>query len=157
LNIKRVHPDLNYIVSLNNSELKDTFQSAGVTFSISNTEVASKLVASYNFEPDVAFFTEDIMSSALDEDDHDLVEFKMSHSSPLINKTYFDAFIILKKEYNSVLMGLSRKIDGHYKLYKNPESDIVIKEHDYLIILVDGKSKKILSKELGVKEGRHEM
>jgi voltage-gated potassium channel len=157
LNIKRIHPDLNYIVSLNNSELKDTFQSAGVTFSISNTEVASKLVASYNFEPDVAFFTEDIMSSALNEDDHDLVEYKMNLSSPLINKTYFDAFITLKKEFNSVLMGLSRKIDGNFKLYKNPESDMIIKEHDYLIILVDGKSKKILSSELGVKEGRHEM
>jgi voltage-gated potassium channel len=155
LNIKRVHPNLNYIVSLNNSELKDTFQSAGVTFSISNNEVASKLVASYNFEPDVAYFTEDIMSTATDEDDHDLVEFKANHKNPYLNKQYIDIYISLKKDYNSVLMGFSRFIDGKYKLFKNPEANIKILENDYLIVLVDGKSKEILSKLFGEKEGRH--
>ncbi len=155
LNIKRVHPDLNYIVSLNNSELKDTFQTAGVTFSISNNEVASKLVASYNFEPDVAYFTEDIMSSAIDEFDHDLVEFKVNHKNPYLHKNYFDIFISLKKDYNSVLMGFSRMVDGKFRLFKNPVADMPINENDYLIIMVDGKSKPVLTKLFGEKEGRH--
>jgi voltage-gated potassium channel len=154
LNIKRIHPDLNYIVSLNNSELKDTFQSAGVTFSISSNEVTSKLVASYNFEPDVAFLTEDIMSSAINENDHDLVEFKVNSRNRYLKKEYSEVFVELKRDFNSVLMGLSRKIDGHYKLYKNPETNMEILENDYLIVLVNGKSKNLLSKDFGEKEGR---
>ncbi len=155
LNIKKVYPDLNYIVSLNNSELKGTFQSAGVTFSISNSEVASKLVASYNFEPDVAFFTEDIMSSATHEDDHDLTEYMVNAKNPYLNKQYFDTFIELKKSYNAILMGLSRKEDTGYKLYKNPKSDMTILENDYLIILVDGKSKSELESKFKQHEGRN--
>ncbi len=154
LNIKGVYPDLNYIVSLNNPELKSTFYSAGVTFSISNQEVASKLVASYNFEPDVAYYTEDIMSSATHEDDHDMVEFLVNSKNPLINKNYLDAFYELKKIDNSILMGLSRKENGEYKLYKNPDNNMIIKENDYLIILVDGISKQKLEKKFGQMEGR---
>ncbi|MDD2637176.1 MAG: potassium channel family protein, partial [Bacteroidales bacterium] len=137
LNTKQIYPSLNYIVSLNNAELKDTFKAAGVTFAISNHEVASKLVASYNFEPDVAYFTENIMSSAKDDDDHDLVEFKINKQNKYINYKYIDTFVSLKKDYNAILMGLSRKEKENYTLYKNPKSDITIKENDYLIILVD--------------------
>jgi len=154
LNIKRVYPDLNYIVSLNNAELKDTFQAAGVTFSISNQEVASKLVASYNFEPDVAYFTEDIMSSAQNENDNDLVEYKVNNKNPYINKNYLDTFVEFKKKYNAILMGLSRKENGKYHLYKNPKNDMKITENDYMIILVDGLSKTILEKEFAQHEGR---
>ncbi|MBN2777257.1 MAG: NAD-binding protein [Bacteroidales bacterium] len=154
LNIKKIYPNLNYIVSLNNAELKDTFETAGVTFSISNQEVASKLVASYNFEPDVAYFTEDIMSSAKDENDHDLVEFKVNEHNPYLNQNYMDSFIGLKKEYNAILMGISRKENGHYKIFKNPKNDLTIIMDDYLIILVDGKSKQELEKIFKQKEGR---
>ncbi len=154
LNIKRTYPDLNYIVSLNNPELKDTFHAAGVTFSISNQEVASKLVASYNFEPDVAYYTEDIMSSAEHEDDHDLVEFMVNNKNPYLNKNYLDVFVELKKAYNAILMGISRKENKEYKLFKNPNSEISILEHDYLILMVDGKSKQKIEKLFGVMEGR---
>ncbi|MDD3741511.1 MAG: potassium channel family protein [Bacteroidales bacterium] len=157
LNIKRQFPDLNYIVSLNNSDLKETFQSAGVTFSISKNEVTSKLVASYNFEPDVAYFTENIMSTAVAEDDHDLVEYKVNDDNVLLNKNYIDAFISLKKDFNSVLMGISRKINNEFKIFKNPQSDLKIMAGDYLIVLADGKSKKLLTKEFGENEGRHEI
>jgi voltage-gated potassium channel len=142
---------------LNNSDLKETFQSAGVTFSISKNEVTSKLVASYNFEPDVAYFTENMMSSAIEDDDHDLVEFKINDNNPIVNKNYLEAFISIKKDFNSVLMGISRKINNEYKIFKNPLSDMKILAGDFLILLVDGKSKKTLVKEFGETEGRHEI
>ncbi|MDD2386832.1 MAG: potassium channel family protein [Bacteroidales bacterium] len=154
LNTKQIYPDLNYIVSLNNAELKDTFKAAGVTFSISNHEVTSKLVASYNFEPDVAYFTENIMSSAKDENDHDLVEFKVNQKNKYINYKYIDTFVSLKETYNAVLMGLSRKEKGDYTLFKNPKSNMIIEENDYLIMLVDGNSKNQLEKDFFQKEGR---
>ncbi len=41
LNLKKVYPDLNYVVSLTNPSLRETFQSAGVRYVVSQTEIAS--------------------------------------------------------------------------------------------------------------------
>jgi hypothetical protein len=54
-------------------------------------------------------------------------------------------------------MGISRKINNEFKIFKNPQSDLKIMAGDYLIVLADGKSKKLLTKEFGENEGRHEI
>lgn len=154
INIKKHFKNLSYIVSLNNNELRDTFHAAGVTFSVSNNEVASKLVASYIFEPDVAHFTEDIMDNISEEEDFDLEEFKVIEQNPFVGKDYFDVFIELKKDYNCVILGLSRKIGEEYKIIKNPRIGEKIQLNDYLIMLIDGSSKRLVEKHFGVKEGR---
>ncbi len=154
INIKKHFKDLNYIVSLNNNELKDTFHAAGVTFSVSNNEVSAKLVASYIFEPDVANFTEDIMDNITEEGDFDLEEYKVIEDNPYINKDYFEVFVELKKRFNCILMGLSRNENNEFKLYKNPNKDIKIAINDYLILLVDGATKQHIEKCFKVKEGR---
>ena len=154
INMRKVFPGLNFVVSLNNSELKDTFHAAGVTFSISNNEVASKLVASYIFEPDVADFTEDIMASAVEADDFDIVEYEVSDKNPYINYDYFDAFVNIKQEHNCVLMGLSRKNGKKFEIIKNPKKGEKIQEGDYLIMLADGITKPIIEKLFNVSEGR---
>jgi Trk K+ transport system NAD-binding subunit len=51
-------------------------------------------------------------------------------------------------------MGISRKENDNYKIYKNPKNDLIITKDDYLIILVDGKSKQELEKTFRQKEGR---
>ena len=65
LNLKKFYPEnLKYIVTLDNSNLRETFLSAGVTYTVSKNEITSKLLASYIFEPDVARYSEDILSFA---------------------------------------------------------------------------------------------
>ncbi|HOE05458.1 MAG TPA: ion channel [Bacteroidales bacterium] len=154
INVKRKYPELNYVASLNKAELKDTFHAAGITFSVSNNEVASKLVASYIFEPDVANFTEDIMASAHANDDYDMVEYAIHYNNPYVDKDYFEAFLDLKEKYNCVLLGISREINGSFNIIKNPRKGEKLMTGDYVIMLADGSAKPEIEKLFGVKEGR---
>ncbi|MBX7126634.1 MAG: potassium channel family protein, partial [Cyclobacteriaceae bacterium] len=54
INLTKRYEKLNYVVTLDNGNLKSTFQHAGVKYAISKNEISSKLLASYIYEPDVA-------------------------------------------------------------------------------------------------------
>ena len=83
-------------VALDNSELKETFIAAGVEQVILQHEISSKLLASYIFEPDVANYSESIMSYAKSDDDLDIKQFKVVADNPYLNKNYEEVFLILK-------------------------------------------------------------
>jgi voltage-gated potassium channel len=156
LNLKKLYPKLNYVVTLDNAGLKNTFLSAGITYTVSKTEIASKLLASYIFEPDVAMFSEDIMSFAYEDGDHDIKEFRVLKGNPYLDKTYNHAFMDLKKTCNAVLIGMAKTQNGKRFLYKNPEQDMLIEEDDYLIILTNLVSYKRIIRDFGIEEGIHD-
>lgn len=153
LNMKKYFEGLDYVVTLDNANLKTTFFSAGVTHTISKHEISSKLLASYIFEPDVAAYSEDIMSFANTDEDHDIKQFMVVEQNPYLNKFYNHAFMDLKKAYNCVLIGISKRKDGKMTLMKNPEEDVVIELGDYLIMIMNGKSLKILNEVFNTEEG----
>ena len=67
---------------------------------------------------------------------------------------YEEAFFKLKKEYNAVLIGISKnKNDGTRELFKNPVIDINIELSDYLIMIINGKTNKVLKALFQVEEG----
>ena len=155
LNLKKIYPDLNYVVSLSNPSLRETFMTAGVRYVVSQTEIASRLVASYTFEPDVAVMAESLMTTALAGEDYDLLEYLVTDQNPYIGRDYLDAFIDLKKQHDSVLVGINQcQADGSRILRKNPSHGVTIQEHDYLILICDGEAKRKLKKVFGVDEGR---
>ena len=96
LDLKNHYSDLEIIVSLNNTNFQNTFQSAGVLYAVSREEIASKLVASYIFEPDVASFTEDLMASAKKSDDFDMIELRVSTENPILKKITILLLLILE-------------------------------------------------------------
>ncbi len=155
LNLKKHYgEDISYVVTLDNANLKPTFISAGAANAVSKHEISSKLLASYIFEPDVASFSESIMSFTQSETDYDIKQFLVTPDNPYINKPYQDAFFDLKKRYNSILMGIS-KVDkyGKRRLIKNPMGDINISLGDYILILINGKAFKVIQKVFNVQEG----
>ncbi|MGB3849292.1 MAG: potassium channel family protein [Tunicatimonas sp.] len=155
LNLKKAYPNLNYVVSLTNPSLRETFQSAGVRYVVSQTEIASRLVASYTFEPDVAMMAESLMTTALGGEDYDLLEYRVTAQNPYVGHDCVDAFIDLKKQHDCVLVGINqRQPDGRRVLHKNPSGGITIGEHDYLILICDGEAKRKLTEVFGVDEGR---
>jgi len=154
INIRKEHPGLNYVVSLDNPNLKETFSNIGSTFIVSKNDIAAKLVASSIFEPDVAAFAEDLISYSDTESESDIQEYKVIASNPYINKDYMDVFIDLKQKYNSVLIGLAKYTDGKMKIFKNPRENPSIGLNDFIIIISDGGIKPELEKVFGVKEGR---
>ena len=153
LNIKKHYNDLKFIVTLDNSNLKNTFLSAGVTYTISKNEISSKLLASYIFEPDVARYSEDILSFAESDDDYDIKEYRVNSENPLAGMAYNDVFLQLKKDSNVILIGLSKVNEGERNLIKNPSYDITIESGDYLIMIMNGAASVKIEEMFKTEEG----
>lgn len=154
LNIKKVFENLEFVVTLENANLKNTFISAGVTNAISPHDISSKILASYMFEPDVASYTEDIMSFAHTPTDYDIKQFLVTYDNPYLNKDYHETFNDIKKTYNGILIGMSKKDkNGVRQLIKNPEKKFTIGLGDYLIIIVNGSSFQLIQRAFNVQEG----
>jgi len=153
ISLKSKFSDLNFVISLNNSSLKETFNSLGVTFTLSKNEVASKLIASYVFEPEVAKFTEGLMSSAINDDDIGLMQYKVIIENFYLNKSYKETFLDLKNEFNIVLIGISKYANGNYNLIKNPSKEVSIELNDYLIVMGNPQSQINIFNKFKVEEG----
>ncbi|WP_430811525.1 MULTISPECIES: potassium channel family protein [unclassified Carboxylicivirga] len=149
LNLKRLYPDINIIVNCSTPDLKETLINTGVKHVISHSEVASKMVASYLFEPHVAEYTDDLITTSIDPDDQDIQQFKVTRDNPYLGMTYFDAFVKMKKELNGILIGL---VSGD-EVLKNPADNHVIAEGDYLIVISCGDNKHQIETVFGVREG----
>lgn len=130
INLKKAYPNATFVVALNNMELVSTFNYMGVNFVISKNEIASKLIASYVFEPNVALFAEDLLSTSEGDDELDIWEKKVPVGSALIGKNYMDIFIDLKRRLNIILLGVCR---GGVQ-YKNPDN-LSIEDNDILIFI----------------------
>jgi voltage-gated potassium channel len=154
INFKKKYPKPNIVVAINNHKLRDTFHTAGVKHVVAINELASKLVASYVFEPDVANLNIDLLSSAKNDEDFDNQQYVVTESNPFLNKNYDDAFVALKMKYNIVLLGITKHKDGHNQLIVNARADTIIEINDYLIIMVGGKVKRRVEKLFGTKEGK---
>ncbi len=155
LNCKKHFADVvKYAVLPQNSDLKGTFIGAEPEFVLSRDELASKIVASYIFEPDVAEFEEDLLSSAESDDDYDIKEYKVISSNPYLEQNYNDVYFNIKSDYNCLLLGIA-KIEGDRRvLHKNPDSETLkIELNDYLILIVNGGSAYRVSQAFGVGEG----
>jgi len=153
INIKKHFESLSYVVTLDNGNLKSTFMHAGVTYTISKNEISSKLLASYIYEPDVAFFSEELIAFAHEENEYDMKQFLVKPDNMYTNTPYDKAFFELKRDCNVVLIGLVKFINGHRKLLKNPEGNVKIEAGDYLLMMMDGKGRNKLSKLFHIEEG----
>ena len=101
-----------------------TTKAAGVTHLIARNEIASKLVASYIFEPDVADLNIDLLSTARKDGDHDIQEFEVLPKNPFIGKKGKEAFHEMKDTYDAILMGITKMADGVPALKTNPNNNI---------------------------------
>ena len=153
LNLRKHYGDLNLVANLENPDLRQTFVTAGIRHVVSNNEITAKLVASYMFEPDVAAFTENILSYIEHDDDHDLKQYRVSASAPFRDVRFGDAFMEIKRKLNCIVVGLARTTPEGRQVIKTPPDDLIIYEGDYLIVLVNGKNLRGLQSMLGVSEG----
>jgi voltage-gated potassium channel len=153
INIKKHFPNLNYVVTLDNGNLKSTFQAAGVMYTISKNEISSKLLASYIYEPDVALFSEELIAYAHEDHEYDMKQVIVKADNPFAGMYYEKSFFDLKKSCNVVLIGLVKNVDGKRKLLKNPEGSLKIEVGDYMVMMMDGKGADLLRKQFHIEEG----
>ena len=156
LNCQKFFSDsLRYSVSPHNHELTQTFKNAGATFVFSKEEIASRIIASYIFEPDVAEYTKDLISAAVSKESYDIKEYRVTQSNPFKGHYYNDVFFTIREQFDVILIGIAKFIDGQYKLLKSPEDHkLTIEVEDYLVVIANGPSAAQLTDAFGVKEGR---
>lgn len=153
LNIKKSYPDASFMVTLENSDLQATFQSAGVTYALSKNEIAAKMLASYIFEPDVANYESDLLASVAGEDDYDIQQYKVLANNPYANRSYGETFTELKQRYNVVCIGLVKLKEESRTLIKIPADNAVIEVGDYLIMIVSGQNEQFIVDTFKTREG----
>ena len=153
INLKKHFADLNYVVTLDNGNLKGTFHAAGVTYAISKNDISSKLLASYIYEPDVALLTEEIIAYAHEDHEYDMKQILVRPDNPFAGIFYEKIFFDLKKQCNVVLFGLVKINGSERKLMKNPEGDVKVEAGDYLIMLMDRKGSDKLKRHFHIDEG----
>jgi len=154
LDFKNRFPHPKIVVPIEKSRLKETFMSAGVSHAIAKNEIASKLVASYIFEPDVADLNNDLLSSARKLEDFDIQEYKLVMGNPFLGMDYLDTFLELKTKYDAVLLGISKYVNGKQTLLTNASQGVKLNLDDYILVMCNGKVKKVLEKEFKIGEGR---
>ena len=156
LNASKYFPSsLNYIVLAQDIELKKVFVDAGIPCVLSIDEFASKIVASYIFEPDVAEYVEDLLASAVSDNDYDMIEYRVTKDNPYLDQDYNSVFFSIKEDYDALLIGLV-KVDecGKRKLLKNPnDKELKICLDDFVIVIANGAVSDELTKSFNVTEG----
>ncbi len=152
INLKKNFSNLNYVVTLDNGNLKGTFQNAGVTYTICKNEISAKLMASYIFEPDVAVFSEEILAYAHNDTEYDIKQMKVNDTNSFVGTFYDKAFFDLKKSCNVILIGIVKMKGGEKKFIKNPEGSLTIEAGDHLVMMMDGKGKEALKKQFRIQE-----
>lgn len=150
LNLKKKYPKTDIVVTCKNASLKETFVNAGIKYVVSETTVASRLVASYIFEPEVASYTEELITTSRNENEFDMQQYKVLTTSKYHQKSFMEVFTSLKQNHNAIAIG----VVNHGEVIKNPPSDFILTEGDYVILISNGLTKKDLEKVFGVKEGK---
>ncbi len=156
LNMKELYDDLEFVVVLENEELKKTFRSAGVSYVISRIAVSSRVVASYLYEEDVAKVERDLMSATTSSDDYDIQQYLVTDNSPYRNQNYGTVLEDIRNRFDALLIGLSAQGENGRTLHKLPDEDRMVKEGDYLIIMLRGKMEPKLREHLGIGQGKQD-
>ncbi len=153
INIKS-NLDIELITTIENIRLQDTFKNVGVQFPFSREEIVAKYFRNFLFEKEVAIYSDDLLTSAENEDDCDIQQYKVTTENPFLNLKYGQAFIDLKTDYNVILLGISKcSSNGSYKLIKNASDETTIEKDDYLLMLLNGKTEKLIEEYFGVSQG----
>lgn len=151
---KRYGDEIPFAVILEDAELTSTFRSTGASFVLSKNDIASKMIASFIFEPAAASYMEDLMASAVTDEDFDIQQYRVLPKNPYAGQLYNDAFFDLKASHDALLIGIVKISGGQRTLMKNPDDPtLTVDTGDYLILIVSGKVGDALEELFGIGEG----
>lgn len=135
LNLRKDFPDVGFVVAVQNEELRTPFQNAGVAKVVSSTTNAAHLIASVIFEPDVAAFAQELITTAHDEENYNIQQYELQSNSPAADHSYGTLFRRLYESHDVLLIGVSRTNEDNQQLIKLPPDDLDLDTGDVLILI----------------------
>jgi len=146
LNIKKLNPDARIVVSIDNEELRKTFEAAGVSYITSPNRFSGRLVASASFEPEVTRFVEDVTTRTFGSD---LRQYRIEKNSVLCGLSFGEALYRVRGEDGATLVSVTK---GGRTII-NPGDDLPLEEGDILVALCrTGQGEKLLRLTTGKRE-----
>lgn len=154
INLKRHFGDRNYIASIENDDLRETFLTAGATHVLFSDGIAAKLTASYIFEPDVAEFSTDLLGSSGVQGDYDIRQYYVREGHAYDGAAYDEVMTDLQA-HECLPIGLHKHANGSGdgQLLKLPDGDTPVEAGDYVLLILDGSRGAVLQDLFGVEEG----
>jgi voltage-gated potassium channel len=155
INLKRHFGDRNYIASIENDDLRETFLTAGATHVLFRDGIAAKLTASYIFEPDVAEFSTDLLGSSGVQEDYDIRQYVVREGHRYSGAAYGEVMEDLRA-HGCLPIGLHKQNgtpDAEADLLKLPSNDTLVEAGDYVLLILDGSRGEALRDLFGVEEG----
>jgi len=150
LNLRNHFPDVDFVVAVHNEELEATFRNAGVAKVVSSDTNAAHLIASVIFEPDVARFAQELVSTSRDETEFDLRQYTVEAGSQIAGASYGDLFRSLHEARQALAIGLSKADGNEKRLLKLPEDEVPVEAGDTLILIVRGRDSGPLQENWGL-------
>lgn len=127
-----------------------------MTYAVSKSEIASKILSSHIFEPDVAYSVEEFTTATRTLSDYDMQQYRISSESTVASMRFREALRHVWKEGDIYLIGLQKRgSDGGRAsgLQKLPESDMQVEIGDYAIVLLRGENERKAREIFGTTEG----
>ena len=152
---KYFNDSLDYVVTAESPEFRKLFEDSGLSFVLSVDDFASKIIASYIFEPAVGEYFEDLLSSAVDASDFDIKQYKITAGNPYIHQDYDSVFYRVKEDFDAIAIGMVTVDDQNGRtLHKNPkDQNLTMSIGDYLIMIVNGRSASKIESAFNTTEG----
>ena len=145
--------DLSIDVVIENPSLQDTFYVAGANYAVSPESLSSNVIASHIYEEDVGRFTSEFLHATESENDCEFQQYRILEENKYCGSDYETVFWDLKKEFNCVVVGLSKRVDGERTLQKAPDWETSVNEGDYVVLMTPGTAEDDLIELFGVDEG----
>ena len=146
--------DLKYVVRVKNDDLLEAFEIEDIRVeAVSTFDVASALIASHIFEPDVATFGKDLIASAADADDYEIQQFLVTDENPWAGSSFEEMYWALYETHRILPIGLGKREDNTRRLVELPSDDVPVESGDYVIMIVSGESAASAEDVFGVEEG----
>ena len=129
LSARSLNPELKIVSRCVKAANEQKFRKAGATTIILPYEISGKRMVSSIIKPEVVDFLDVVMHSQGEDLELKMEQFHMPKGCCLENKTIFSSE--LRQKSGVIIVAIKR--EG--KFITNPESDTILKAHDYLITL----------------------
>jgi voltage-gated potassium channel len=152
LNVRAIAPDVRVVVSVSRPELRETLQSAGVTYVASPADMGGRLCASAAFEPEVASALEDLSEGSARSD---IQEYLLSSTTPISAQPFGAAELIVRRATGCILIGYARAENGGpFTTYVDPEPESPLRPGDAVLLLGTIANVRRFRAWFGVDQGR---
>jgi voltage-gated potassium channel len=132
LNIRAANPGARIVVSVGRPELRDTLQSAGVTYVASPSDLGGRLCASAAFEPEVAIAIEDFTAADIRSD---IREYIVREKTPISRQSFGEAEALARTKTGCIVIGYARGNGEAFDTFVAPPPETPLRPGDAILIV----------------------